>query len=101
MMRSISQHPVSSKHVPQRTCVACHKVKSRWELIRLVRVFDESVEVDTGGKRVGRGAYLCRSRECWQIGLKGSRLEHALRTTLTQDNRERLIRYGEDLGADG
>ena len=101
MMKRISQHPVSSKHVPQRTCVACHKVKNRWELIRLVRVFAESVEVDTGGKRVGRGAYLCRSRECWQIGLKGSRLERALRTTLTQDNREQLIRYGEDLGADG
>ena len=101
MVRSISQRPVSSKHIPQRTCVACRKVKAKRELIRVVRVSDGSVEVDSGGKKAGRGAYLCRTRECWQIGLKGNRLEHALRTTLTQDNREQLIRYGEGLGEGG
>ena len=85
------------RHTPQRTCVACRKVKDKWELIRLVCVSDGSVEVDTNGKKAGRGAYLCRARECWQVGLKGTRLEHTLRTTLTQDNREQLIRYGKDL----
>jgi len=100
-MMSISQRPVSSKHIPQRTCVACHKAKAKRELIRVVRVSGGSVEVDSGGKKAGRGAYLCRTRECWQIGLKGNRLEHALRTTLTQDNREQLIRYGEGLGEGG
>jgi len=87
MMRNIRQH------IPQRTCVACRTVKAKRELIRLVRISDGSVEVDTGGKRAGRGAYLCP--ECWQLGLKGSRLEHALRATLTQDNRERLIKAAE------
>ncbi len=76
--------------------MACRKVKAKRELIRLVRTSDGRVEVDTGGKRAGRGAYLCRAQECWEIGLKGGRLEHALRTTLTQDNREQLIRYGKD-----
>jgi len=85
------------KHTPQRTCVACHKVKAKQELIRLVRVSDGSVEVDTGGKKAGRGAYLCRSQGCWAVGLRGSHLEHVLRTTLIQNNREYLIRYGKDL----
>ena len=97
-MRSISQHPASTKHMPQRTCVACRKVKAKRELIRLVRVSGGSVEVDPDGKRAGRGAYLCWAQECWQVGLKGGRLEHVLRTTLTQDNREQLVRYGEGLG---
>ena len=66
------------------------------ELIRLVRISDGSIEVDTGGKKAGRGAYLCQAQECWEIGLKGSRLERALRTNLTQDNRELLYRYGKD-----
>lgn len=100
-MKSISQHSAFSKRVPQRTCVACRKVTAKRELIRLVRISDGSVEVDTGGKKTGRGAYLCRARECWQIELKGSRLGHTLRTTLTEDNREQLIRYGEDLGEGG
>ncbi len=62
----------------------------------MVRTSDRSVEVDTGGKKAGRGAYLCQTQECWEIGFKGSRLEHTLRTTLTQDNREQLIRFGKD-----
>ncbi len=83
------------KHIPQRTCVACRKVRPKRELIRLVRISDGSVEVDTSGKKAGRGAYLCL--ECWEIGLKGSQLKHALRTTLTQDNREQLFRAAEKL----
>ena len=86
----------SLKHIPQRTCVACRKVKDKQELIRLVRVSDRSVEVDTSGKKAGRGAYLCRAQECWELGFKGGRLEHTLRTKLTQDNRESLIRYGNE-----
>ena len=61
-----------------------------------MRISDGSVEVDTSGKRAGRGAYLCGTRECWEIGLKGGRLEHVLRTSITQDNRERLVEYGKD-----
>ena len=86
-----------SKHTPQRTCVSCRTVKAQQELIRLVRVSDGSVAVDSDDRKAGRGAYLCRSQECWGVGLKGSKLEHVLRTTLTRDNREQLIRYGKDL----
>jgi len=63
----------------------------------LVRISDGSVEVDTGGRKAGRGAYLCQAPECWEVGLKGGRLEYALRTTLTQDNREQLITYGKNI----
>lgn len=77
--------------------MACREVKAKQELLRLVRISDESVEVDTSGKKAGRGAYLCRVQECWEIGLKGGRLEHSLRATLTRDNREQLIKFGRDL----
>ncbi len=90
-MKSIRQY------VPQRTCVACREVKDKRELTRLVRIANGSVEVDSSGKKIGRGAYLCRAQECWQTGLQGNRLEHALRTTLTQDNRKQLIKQVEDL----
>ena len=48
-------------------------------------------------KKKGRGAYLCLAWECWEKALKGNQLEHALRGSLTQDNREQLIKYGQDL----
>ncbi len=77
--------------------MACRKVRAKRELVRLVRIANRSVEVDTSGKKAGRGVYLCPARECWEAGLKSSRLEHTLRTTLTQDNREQLIQYGKSL----
>ncbi len=77
--------------------MACRKVDTKRELIRLVRVSDSSVEVDTSGKKAGRGAYFCRAPECWEIGLKGGRLEYTLRTTLTQNNREQLTKYGQTI----
>ena len=78
--------------------MACGKVKTKRELIRLVRTSDNRVNVDTASKRVGRGAYLCPARQCWDAGLKNRRLERTLRTTLTETNREQLISYGKDLG---
>jgi len=87
----------TAKHVPQRTCVACRKVKAKRELIRVVRISDNVVEVDLDGKKPGRGAYLCRAPGCWEQGLKGGRLEHTLKTNLTRDNREQLSRFGSEL----
>ena len=92
--------PQLGKHIPKRTCVACREVKAKQELIRLVRISDMSVEIDTGGKKAGRGAYLCRGQDCWQSGVEGGRLEHTLQTTITYDNREKLIRSFKDLFVD-
>lgn len=91
--RNISPHSV--KHVPQRTCLACRQVKAKRELIRLVRISSGNVEVDTKGKKAGRGAYLCQAQDCWETGIKGGRLEYSLKTKLTQDKREQLIRLGK------
>jgi hypothetical protein len=66
-------------------------------LVRLVRTPENDVEIDIGGKKKGRGAYLCPVRACWEKALKGNQLEHALRTSLTQDNREYLMKCGQDL----
>ena len=77
--------------------MACGKVESKRSLVRLVKVSGRGVEVDPSGKMTGRGAYLCSVLECWEVGLKKGRLEHALRTSLTDDNRSQLLRYGQGL----
>jgi predicted RNA-binding protein YlxR (DUF448 family) len=55
------------------------------------------VEVDSSGKKAGRGAYLCPASDCWVVGLKEKRLEHALHVAISPDNREQLIKYGQGL----
>lgn len=56
-----------------------------------------SIEVDATGKKPGRGAYLCFNEECWQSGLGGGRLEHALAITITPKSKEELLSQGKDL----
>ncbi|NUM47068.1 MAG: YlxR family protein [Anaerolineales bacterium] len=79
------------KHIPQRTCVGCRTVLAKRELIRVVRTA-EGIHVDPTGKHAGRGAYLHNQRSCWEIGIKTG-LERALKTTLTPDDKERLIQH--------
>lgn len=68
------------KHIPQRTCIACRAVRAKRELVRVVHTPADRVEADATGKKAGRGAYLCRARECWEIVLSArGRLEHALK----------------------
>jgi predicted RNA-binding protein YlxR (DUF448 family) len=86
-----------SKHPPQRTCIACKQIKERKALIRLVRVDNGVAEVDMSGKKPGRGAYLCPKEACWELALKRNRLEYALRTKLSDDNRQILIDYIHNL----
>jgi hypothetical protein len=85
------------KHITQRTCAACHSVKPKRELVRLVRLADGKVEVDTTGRKDGRGAYLCMAPECWEKGLTEKQIERTLHTGLTAENRKELREYGKSL----
>ncbi len=76
------------KHVPQRTCVGCRQTLAKRSLIRIVRT-PTGLRVDPTGKIPGRGAYLHDRRSCWESGIK-SALAHALKTELTEQDRQAL-----------
>jgi len=52
------------KKIPQRMCVGCQEMKPKKLLIRVVRRPDETIEIDSTGKRSGRGAYICPDPDC-------------------------------------
>lgn len=87
---------LQSRHTPQRTCVGCGSLASKRELIRLVRTSTGAVELDPTGKRPARGAYLCRTPECWERAIKKGRLENALRTKLSAGDRQAVLRNGAE-----
>lgn len=78
------------KHIPQRTCVVCRQTAAKRGLTRIVRTADEGVQVDPSGKRNGRGAYLCDQESCWKRAMETDVLAKALRTELTDADRQRL-----------
>jgi uncharacterized protein len=83
---------VKPKHVPQRTCIACRQVAGKRALLRLVRT-EQGVEIDATSKLPGRGAYLHPYQNCWQAVLRGGRIEQALRTRLSAENRQVLLNF--------
>lgn len=85
--------------LPQRTCVACRTEKAKKELVRLVRTAQGEIELDLTGRKAGRGAYLCKAPACWETGLKKKRLEHALRTVLSSQERDKLAQFGTSLAS--
>ena len=66
--------------------------------MRVVRTPD-GVRYDTTGKAEGRGAYLHDKKSCWQRALRGS-LAHALKTELTQADREYIAQIISELKDD-
>jgi uncharacterized protein len=85
------------KHVPQRTCVACRSTEPKKGMVRIVRTAQGTIEIDETGKKPGRGAYLHKSKECWEKALKGKVLEYALKTAITAEDKAVLQAYAETL----
>lgn len=77
------------KHIPERSCVVCRTKTAKRLLTRLV-VIDEALCIDVTGKMKGRGAYLCQNGGCWERAMKTNVLQHALKITLCDDDRQRL-----------
>lgn len=73
------------KKIPQRMCVGCQEMKTKKQLIRVVRTPDEKIEIDPTGKLSGRGAYICPELECLTKALKGKRLDKALQRSITPE----------------
>lgn len=96
MTKSSSNHQAVSKPLPRRTCVACRQTKAKKDLIRVVRTPRGEIEIDETGRKDGRGAYICATRECMNKAMKGSHLEHTLKSSITGENREKLVRYFRD-----
>jgi hypothetical protein len=76
--------------VPQRMCVVCRQTTAKRALIRIVRTATQGIQIDLRGKVPGRGAYLCQQAACWERAIHSSILQQALKTTLSETEREQL-----------
>ena len=82
-----------TRHVPERTCIACSRKFPKRELARIVRSPQGGVAADPTGKSPGRGSYLCRAAACWERGVQRGALERGLRTGLSQQEKDSLMEF--------
>ena len=50
--------------IPMRQCTGCREMKSKKEMIRVLKTPEDKIVLDTTGRQNGRGAYVCPSSEC-------------------------------------
>ena len=88
-----------AKKIPLRQCVGCGEMKSKKEMLRVVRAEDGKICLDATGKKNGRGAYVCRSKDCLKAARKGKGLERSFKMGISGEIYDSLEREFEELYA--
>ena len=68
-----------------RQCVGCGEMKSKKDLIRVIKTPEEEIILDATGRKNGRGAYMCANMECLRTAIKRKGLERSLKVAIPQD----------------
>ena len=82
---------------PLRQCTGCREMKSKKEMIRVIRTPEQEILLDTTGRKNGRGAYICSSQECLEKAVKSHGLERSLKMAVPQEVYENLKKELEDI----
>ena len=75
----------NSKKVPMRKCVGCGEMKNKKEMIRVLKTSENEFLLDATGKKNGRGAYVCFSKECLKKAIKNRGLERSFKQTIPEE----------------
>lgn len=78
------------KKIPMRKCVGCGEMKPKKELMRILKTENGEFLVDADGKKNGRGAYICRSVECFRKAVKSKGLERSFKQQIPEEVYDRL-----------
>ena len=75
-----------------RKCGGCQEMKSKKEMLRIIRTQEGEFLLDATGKKNGRGAYICPSSECLSKAIRQKGLERSFKQAIPQDVYEMLER---------
>jgi len=87
----------SVRKVPMRKCVGCQEMKSKKEMMRVLKTSENTFELDATGKKNGRGAYICCSKECLEKAIKSKGLERSFKQAIPKEVYETLKKEMEVL----
>ena len=89
-----------NKKVPMRQCVGCQEMKSKKEMLRVLKTAEDEIVLDATGRKNGRGAYLCFSKECLAKARKNKGLERSLKMAIPSAVYDSLEKALDELGTE-
>ena len=72
-------------------------MKSKKEMIRVIKTAEDQILLDATGRKNGRGAYLCPSMECFKKAVKGRGLERSFKMAIPSEIYETLEKEMEEI----
>jgi predicted RNA-binding protein YlxR (DUF448 family) len=57
-------------------------MKSKRDMIRVIKTAENEICIDTTGRKNGRGAYICPTMDCLKQAMKSRGLERSLKTSI-------------------
>lgn len=90
----------ANRKVPMRQCVGCQKMKSKKEMLRVLKTAEDEIILDATGRKNGRGAYLCFSGECLKKARKNRGLERSLKISIPPEVYDSLEKELSEIGAE-
>lgn len=72
-------------------------MKNKKEMLRVLKTSENEFMLDATGRKNGRGAYLCFSKECLQAAIKNKGLERSFKQAIPAEVYESLEKELEQL----
>ncbi len=66
-------------------------MKPKKELIRVVKSPEGEISIDLTGKKSGRGAYICHSKDCFLKARKSKRIEKSFETAISDEVYDQML----------
>ena len=89
-----------NKKVPMRQCVGCQEMKSKKEMLRVLKTAEDEIVLDATGRKNGRGADLCFSKECLEKARKNKGLERSMKMAIPSAVYDSLEKELDELGTE-
>ena len=86
-----------AKKIPLRQCVGCGEMKGKKDMLRVLKTAKNEICLDATGKKNGRGAYICRSRDCLVQARRNKGLERSFKMSIPNEVYDTLEREFENL----
>ena len=85
------------RKIPMRKCVGSGEMKSKKEMMRVLKTTEDEIILDATGRKNGRGAYLCFQKSCLLQAIKNKGLERSLKMAIPKSVYENLEKEFENL----
>jgi predicted RNA-binding protein YlxR (DUF448 family) len=83
---------MQQRKIPMRQCGGCGEMKPKRQLVRVVRSPEGDISLDLTGRKNGRGSYICKSIDCFNMAVKRKSFFRAFGENLSEETVNNILK---------